>query len=62
MAGLWDRWAASNGGPELYSCTVITTESNSSLGWLHDRLPCILEPSGAPPVHFRACVAAALAA
>ncbi|KAJ1495578.1 hypothetical protein T484DRAFT_1875750, partial [Baffinella frigidus] len=47
MAGLWDRWTAPS-GEAVQSCTVITTESNNTLSWLHDRLPCILERHEVP--------------
>lgn len=44
FAGLWD--ACDYGGKEvkLYSYTIITTESNKQLNFLHDRMPVVLDP------------------
>ncbi|KAH7324439.1 hypothetical protein B0I35DRAFT_348705 [Stachybotrys elegans] len=48
MAGLWD--CAQYEGPnqdttdKVYTYTIITTDSNSQLRFLHDRMPVILEP------------------
>lgn len=44
FAGLWD--CCDYGGKEekIYSYTIITTESNKQLNFLHDRMPVILEP------------------
>ncbi|KXS11289.1 DUF159-domain-containing protein [Gonapodya prolifera JEL478] len=56
MAGLWDK--ATIDGEDVYSYTIVTTSSSSSLGWLHDRMPVILStsspsspssPSSSPP-------------
>ncbi|TKA76675.1 hypothetical protein B0A55_02604 [Friedmanniomyces simplex] len=48
MAGLWDcvRYEGSEQGEgeALYTYTVITTDSNQQLKFLHDRMPVILEP------------------
>ena len=46
MAGLWDcvRYEGSEEGEGLYTYTVITTDSNKQLKFLHDRMPVILEP------------------
>lgn len=41
FAGLWD--VASWDGERVSSYTIITTSSNKQLGWLHDRMPVILE-------------------
>lgn len=40
FAGLWDRWRGND--EELYTFTVITTEPNEGLRWLHHRIPAIL--------------------
>ncbi|UCE88170.1 MAG: SOS response-associated peptidase [Pseudomonadota bacterium] len=43
MAGLWDRWE----GPEgeiIESCTLLTTDANSLLAAVHERMPVILAP------------------
>src|SRR3954470_2782799 len=43
LAGLWERWE--KGEEPVESCTLITTEANSVVGPVHDRMPVILEPS-----------------
>jgi putative SOS response-associated peptidase YedK len=43
FAGLWSIWH----GPDdskLRSCTILTTEANSAIASLHDRMPVILDP------------------
>ncbi|KAK6122203.1 hypothetical protein DH2020_044055 [Rehmannia glutinosa] len=44
FAALYDSWKNSEGetGEILYSFTIVTTSSSSSLEWLHDRMPVIL--------------------
>jgi putative SOS response-associated peptidase YedK len=49
FAGLWDcvtydDGETENGEGPLYTYTVITTDSNAQLKFLHDRMPVILEP------------------
>jgi putative SOS response-associated peptidase YedK len=49
FAGLWDcvRYEEGEGGGEgepLYTFTVVTTDSNERLKFLHDRMPVIFEP------------------
>ena len=52
FAGLWDRWESrgnSNStlnGIELHSFTIITTNSNSIVGKVHDRMPAARRRSG----------------
>ncbi|MEK4060233.1 MULTISPECIES: SOS response-associated peptidase [unclassified Paenibacillus] len=41
MAGLYDIWMDQSGN-KLSSCTIITTESNSLMAEIHDRMPVIL--------------------
>ncbi|SVC89167.1 uncharacterized protein METZ01_LOCUS342021 [marine metagenome] len=41
LAGLWDTWESENGIIE--SCTILTTEANSFMQPIHDRMPVILE-------------------
>ncbi|KAL6563496.1 hypothetical protein OROGR_002455 [Orobanche gracilis] len=41
FAALYDSWKNSE-GEILYTFTIITTSSSSSLEWLHDRMPVIL--------------------
>lgn len=43
FAGLWDRWLRPDGTP-LYSFTIVTTNPNSLLEPVHDRMPVILLP------------------
>ncbi|XP_067006881.2 abasic site processing protein HMCES [Anabrus simplex] len=42
MAGLYDKWKSPD-GEDLFSCTILTTDSNETLSWLHHRMPVILE-------------------
>lgn len=42
FAGLWERW--SGGGEEIKSCTILTTEPNSILKEIHNRMPVIIHP------------------
>jgi putative SOS response-associated peptidase YedK len=43
MAGLWDCVQYEGSDEKLYSYTIITTDSNKQLSFLHDRMPVILE-------------------
>ncbi|MDH3944981.1 MAG: SOS response-associated peptidase, partial [Anaerolineae bacterium] len=43
FAGLWEYWQGDDGS-EIKSCTIITTEPNSLIGKLHNRMPVILPP------------------
>jgi putative SOS response-associated peptidase YedK len=40
FAGLWERWE--KGEVPIESCTLITTEANTVVGQVHDRMPVIL--------------------
>jgi putative SOS response-associated peptidase YedK len=44
MAGLWERWTDPETGEEIRSCSIVTTEGNSLMGPIHDRMPVILPP------------------
>lgn len=44
FAGLWEEWADKETGELIESCTIITTEANSCLEPVHDRMPVILKP------------------
>lgn len=46
FAGLWETWKGPDGtGDEvLRSCTIITTDANSEMAKIHDRMPVILPP------------------
>ncbi|KAL9104832.1 MAG: hypothetical protein Q9163_000280 [Psora crenata] len=43
FAGLWDCVQYEGSGDKHYTYTVITTDSNKQLSFLHDRMPVILE-------------------
>lgn len=43
FAGLWDCVQYEGSDEKLYSYTIITTDSNKQLKFLHDRMPVILE-------------------
>lgn len=51
FAGLWETWSPGgrDGGEELRSATIITTEANGLAAEVHDRMPVIL-----PPEHYGA--------
>lgn len=42
LAGLWERW--DKGEQPIESCTILTTEPNTLLSSLHDRMPVIIAP------------------
>lgn len=44
MAGLWERWKASD-GQLVETCTIVTVDANSLVASLHDRMPLILAPA-----------------
>ncbi len=43
FAGLWENWNAPDGS-RILSCTIITTEPNTLLQDIHNRMPVILPP------------------
>ncbi|RDV02293.1 SOS response-associated peptidase [Undibacter mobilis] len=43
FAGLWETWTGPN-GEELDTVTIVTTEANSTVRPLHDRMPVIVPP------------------
>ncbi len=43
FAGLWELWHSPDGS-EIRSCTIITTQPNSLLEPIHNRMPVILSP------------------
>ncbi|ETN39060.1 uncharacterized protein HMPREF1541_05282 [Cyphellophora europaea CBS 101466] len=45
FAGLWDCVKYEDADSKLYTYTIITTDSNKQLNFLHDRMPVILDPS-----------------
>ncbi|MDP1587592.1 MAG: SOS response-associated peptidase [Prosthecobacter sp.] len=44
VAGLWEHWPGGGGVEPIESYTVITTEANTMMRSLHDRMPVILPP------------------
>lgn len=44
FAGLWDCVKYEDAEEKLYSYSIITTDSNKQLNFLHDRMPVILDP------------------
>lgn len=48
MAGLWDIWSGPE-GDKLHSYTIITTEPNSQVEPIHNRMPVILETRDLDP-------------
>ena len=44
FAGLWDCVKYEGHEEKLYTYTIITTSPNKQIGWLHDRMPVILDP------------------
>ncbi|KAJ8110437.1 hypothetical protein OPT61_g6723 [Boeremia exigua] len=43
FAGLWDRVQFEDASEPLYTYTIITTDSNKQLNFLHDRMPVIFD-------------------
>jgi putative SOS response-associated peptidase YedK len=43
FAGLWEIWSSPDGS-EIRSCTIITTQPNSLIEPIHNRMPAILLP------------------
>jgi putative SOS response-associated peptidase YedK len=43
LAGLWESWRDGS-GPEIRSCTILTTKPNALTAEIHDRMPVILPP------------------
>lgn len=43
FAGIWDIWQSPDGS-EIRSCAIITTEPNSLIALIHNRMPVILQP------------------
>lgn len=45
LGGIWDYWKPKDGeGEGIVSCAILTTEPNSLLAPIHDRMPVIVRP------------------
>ena len=44
FAGIWERWQ-SPAGEAVESCAILTTEANSLVRTIHDRMPVIIAPA-----------------
>lgn len=42
LGGLWEYWRPKEGGTGVASCTILTTDPNSLLRPIHDRMPVII--------------------
>jgi len=42
MAGLYEIWKPLDGGAPIYSYSIITVDSHKKIGWLHHRMPALL--------------------
>jgi len=46
LGGLWEFWRPKSGeGEAIVSCTILTTDANTLMSPIHDRMPVIVEPS-----------------
>lgn len=46
FAGIWEHWTAKDGsGDEIHSCAILTTDANSLVARVHNRMPVILDPA-----------------
>lgn len=43
FAGLYDIWSDKQGGKDIYSYTIITTQANKTVSSVHNRMPVILK-------------------
>lgn len=46
FAGLWEHWRDGEGGEDLETCTILTTEAHPSIAEIHPRMPVILPRDG----------------
>ncbi|AXA36868.1 MAG: SOS response-associated peptidase [Candidatus Hydrogenedentota bacterium] len=44
FAGIWEPWSGPN-GEELETCAILTTEANSAMAQLHERMPLVVPRS-----------------
>jgi putative SOS response-associated peptidase YedK len=45
LAGLWENWKEPATGEWIRTFTIVTTDANSLVGELHDRMPVIIAPA-----------------
>ena len=43
MAGLWESWKQNDESPPIETFTILTTEANLTMQFLHDRMPVFLQ-------------------
>ncbi len=43
-AGVYDRWVSKDDGHDLWSFSIIVTNANKEMDWLHPRMPVFLHP------------------
>lgn len=44
MAGLWSRWRDTNGGDDVWSCTVVVKDADEWYSRFHNRMAVLLNP------------------
>jgi putative SOS response-associated peptidase YedK len=44
FAGIWDEWKSASSDEVLRTCSILTTQANTLVGQIHDRMPVILRP------------------
>ena len=44
FAGVWDEWRSPESAAPLRTCSVLTTQANTLVARIHDRMPVILRP------------------
>jgi putative SOS response-associated peptidase YedK len=45
LGGLWEWWKDPAGGTRVESYTIVTTDANTALAPIHDRMPLIIAPN-----------------
>jgi putative SOS response-associated peptidase YedK len=43
-AGVWEHWSDPAGTDDRWTCSILTTEANETVGAIHDRMPVMLRP------------------
>ncbi|MCL4112951.1 UNVERIFIED_CONTAM: hypothetical protein GTU68_044965 [Idotea baltica] len=44
FAGLWESWISPDQPEPIFSCSILTTASNTEMVEIHDRMPVVIEP------------------